>query len=107
MPVPGGSSAQVCLDEDNDVWDMAGELDAIVDQMTTSGFCRQLRIDNATELMARVAAAGLFIASCAVLGGKAGGAAGATIATVSCGALSAGAGYKIVNACKAKWGIEW
>ena len=97
----------MCLDEDNEVWDIGGEFEAIIDQMTTPAFCRGLRADNATELMARAAAAGLFIANCAVLGGKAGGSVGATIATVSCGALSAGAGYKIVSACKDKWGIEW
>ncbi len=61
----------MCLDEDNEVWDMAGEFDAIINQMTAAAFCKQLRIDNATELMAQTAAAGLFIANCAVLGGKA------------------------------------
>lgn len=107
VPTPVGGAGQVCLDENNDVWDMADQFETIVDQMTTSAFCNELQIDNATELMARTAAAGLFVANCIALGAKAGGVAGVTIATVTCGALSTGAAYKIVSACQAKWGSKW
>ena len=107
VPVPTGGSAQVCLDEDNEVWDMAGEVDAIVDQMTTRGFCEDLRIDSATEAVASIVAGSLFVGTCAAKGAAAGGPAGSVAAGAVCGGLAAGAGYKIVNACKAKWGVEW
>lgn len=55
VPSPVGRAEQVCLDENDDVWDVADQFESLVDAMTTLEFCRELRIDNATEFMARPA----------------------------------------------------
>ena len=103
-PVPG--AAEVCLDENNDVWDITDQTDSIVDLMTTKEFCEDLRIETATEFFAATVAGGAFVASCARLGAPGGG-AGLIAAGIICGGVAGAAGFKIVNACKTKWNIEW
>ena len=105
--VPFGGPTQVCLDENNAVWDMAGEIDAIANEITTHGFCTDLRRDTTTEAAAQIAAASLFVAACTLKAVELGGPMAGAVAGTVCTAASGAAGYKAVRLCKAKWGIEW